>query len=120
MFAKFSPDGRSVAYVRENNLYVQHLAEMTVQQLTRDRLEEFYRTRFLTGPLIVAVAGDVRSAFVGPWHYIINGDGREELYNLDDDPGETNNLYLERPEIVSDLKARLEDFKSSGRSAPLR
>ena len=37
-------------------------------------------------------AGDVRSAFVGPWHYIINGDGREELYNLDDDPAEERNL----------------------------
>lgn len=26
MFAKFSPDGRSVAYVRENNMYVEDLA----------------------------------------------------------------------------------------------
>ena len=29
MFAKFSPDGRSVAYVRENNLYVEELASGT-------------------------------------------------------------------------------------------
>lgn len=36
MFAKFSPDGKRVAYVRENNLYVQHLDDLQVTQLTRD------------------------------------------------------------------------------------
>jgi dipeptidyl-peptidase 4 len=36
MFAKFSPDGRSVAYVRENNLYVEELASGKVRPLTTD------------------------------------------------------------------------------------
>ncbi len=36
MFAKFSPEGGRVAYVRENNLYVEHLATGRVVQLTRD------------------------------------------------------------------------------------
>jgi dipeptidyl-peptidase 4 len=36
MFAKFSPDGRRVAYVRENNLYVEHLASGGITPLTRD------------------------------------------------------------------------------------
>jgi len=36
MFAKFSPDGRSVAYVRENNLYVEDLATSKVRPLTMD------------------------------------------------------------------------------------
>jgi dipeptidyl-peptidase-4 len=36
MFAKFSPDGRKVGYVRENNLYVEDLADGRVTQLTRD------------------------------------------------------------------------------------
>ena len=36
MFAKFSPDGRSVAYVRENNLYVEDLATGKVRPLTTD------------------------------------------------------------------------------------
>lgn len=36
MFAKFSPDGRRVGYVRENNLYVEDLANGRVTQLTRD------------------------------------------------------------------------------------
>ena len=36
MFAKFSPDGRRVAYVRENNLYVENLADGRITQLTSD------------------------------------------------------------------------------------
>ncbi len=36
MFAKFSPDGSRVAYVRENNLYVQDLREMSIMALTTD------------------------------------------------------------------------------------
>ena len=42
-----------------------------------------------------------------------------QLYNLDTDPGETNNLYFKRSEIVKELKNKLEEFKKSGRSAPL-
>ena len=39
MFAKFSPDGRSVGYVRENNIYVETLDDVTranIRQLTTD------------------------------------------------------------------------------------
>lgn len=36
MFAKFAPDGGRVAYVRENNLYVENLADGRTTQLTRD------------------------------------------------------------------------------------
>jgi dipeptidyl-peptidase-4 len=36
MFAKFSPDGTRVGYVRENNLYVEDLAGSRITQLTRD------------------------------------------------------------------------------------
>ena len=36
MFAKFSPDGRRVGYVRENNLYVEELATGAVTALTTD------------------------------------------------------------------------------------
>ena len=36
MFAKFSPDGTRVAYVRENNLYVQDVREMHIKALTTD------------------------------------------------------------------------------------
>ncbi|MGB2808825.1 MAG: S9 family peptidase [Sedimentisphaerales bacterium] len=36
MFAKFSPDGRRVAYVCEKNLYVQNLKNLRIKQLTKD------------------------------------------------------------------------------------
>jgi dipeptidyl-peptidase-4 len=36
MFAKFSPDGKRVGYVRENNLYVETLADNHITQLTKD------------------------------------------------------------------------------------
>ena len=43
-----------------------------------------------------------------------------QLYNLESDPGETDNLYFKRPGIVKELKAKLEEFKQGGRSAPVR
>jgi dipeptidyl-peptidase-4 len=36
MFAKFSPDGGRVAYVREHNLYVEHLDDGRIVRLTHD------------------------------------------------------------------------------------
>ena len=36
MFAKFSPDGKRVGYVRENNVYVETLADGKIVQLTPD------------------------------------------------------------------------------------
>ena len=36
MFAKFSPDGKRVAYVREHNLYVENLEDGKIVQLTND------------------------------------------------------------------------------------
>jgi arylsulfatase A-like enzyme len=41
-----------------------------------------------------------------------------QLYNLDDDLGETTNRYTERPEIVARLTALLEKTKKDGRSRP--
>lgn len=43
-----------------------------------------------------------------------------QLYNLETDPGETKNLYDERPAIVRELKTLLEQSKASGRSRPER
>jgi dipeptidyl-peptidase-4 len=36
MFAKFSPDGTSVAYVRANDIYVERIDDARIVQLTRD------------------------------------------------------------------------------------
>jgi len=43
-----------------------------------------------------------------------------QLYDMEKDPGETTNLYLEHPEVVKTLKAKLDAFVASGRSAPVR
>lgn len=43
-----------------------------------------------------------------------------QLYNLQDDPGETTNLYDKHPEIVRELKALLDKSRREGRSAPRR
>lgn len=43
-----------------------------------------------------------------------------QLYDVSVDPGETTNLYRERPEIVEELKALLEKSKADGRSTPIR
>ncbi len=45
-------------------------------------------------------------------------DAAGQLYNLDDDPGETTNLYFQHPDKVQELKALLEQSKLSGRSRP--
>jgi len=47
-------------------------------------------------------------------------DAPGQLYNLADDPGETDNLYFRNPKIVKELEAKLRRFKESGRSAPKR
>jgi dipeptidyl-peptidase-4 len=36
MFAKFSPDGQRVGYVRENNIYVENLSDSKITKLTTD------------------------------------------------------------------------------------
>lgn len=46
-------------------------------------------------------------------------DAPGQLYNLEEDPGETNNLYYQHPDVVRMLKALLDSSVDSGRSAPL-
>ena len=41
---------------------------------------------------------------------------RGQLYNLDDDLGEMNNLYQKHPEIVARLRAQLTKIKQAQRT----
>jgi arylsulfatase A len=43
-----------------------------------------------------------------------------QLYDLESDPGETRNLYFQRPDVVAELKPLLERSRQTGRSAPHR
>lgn len=44
------------------------------------------------------------------------GDPEGRLYNLREDPEETNNLWNERPDIVDRLKELLEQYDEKGSS----
>ena len=45
-------------------------------------------------------------------------DAPGQLYNLENDPGETTNLYFKEEAKRNELQALLTELKSSGRSAP--
>ena len=46
MFAKFSPDGTKVAYVSQNNIYVETIADGSVVQVTKDGSEKIVNGTF--------------------------------------------------------------------------
>jgi arylsulfatase A len=46
------------------------------------------------------------------------GEPLYELYNLEEDPGETNNLYFDHPEIVEELTNKITSIIENGRSTP--
>ncbi|MHC4477283.1 MAG: sulfatase family protein [Planctomycetota bacterium] len=47
-------------------------------------------------------------------------DAPAQLYDLQSDPGETTNLYFKHSEIVKELKSKLNEYITIGRSAPIR
>ncbi len=71
----------------------------------------------------------------GPWKLILGlgsggftepvsiepapGEPQGQLYNLDDDPRETTDLYARHPDVVERLEELLEQSRQSGRSAPI-
>lgn len=44
------------------------------------------------------------------------GEAEGQLYNLEDDPREQDNLWLQKPEIVARLTALLQKYRTEGRS----
>ena len=50
----------------------------------------------------------------GPWKLLCDYDGsRTQLYNLESDPGEKNNLAADEPDLVSSLTAKLMEWNQS-------
>jgi hypothetical protein len=60
--------------------------------------------------------GKIKSLVADRYQYILNGDRREELYDLVDDPFELNNFAQSEPgkRLVSDFRASLEDLLAKG------
>lgn len=55
--------------------------------------------------------GRMKSLFADGMHYIRNfGDGREELFDLTSDLGETRDLAAERPDLLGAYRTRLDQF----------
>lgn len=54
----------------------------------------------------------------GPWKLIFLSKGGRELYNLQTDLGETNNVADAHPETVKELTALLQQYIANGRSTP--
>jgi hypothetical protein len=54
--------------------------------------------------------GNMRSIIHGPHHYIKNGDGREELYDINSDPEERNDLVnaTQAQPLIARFRASLE------------
>ncbi len=90
MFATFSPDGKRVAYVHKNNLYMQDLPELGIAALTRDgsdtlingtfdwvyEEELFLRNGFRWSPDSKAIAyWQLNTEGVKEFHITNSGDG---------------------------------------------
>lgn len=59
--------------------------------------------------------GNMKSIVNDQFHYIRMGDGSEELYNLDEDPDETNNLALQlKDTVLAELRKSLESLLNQG------
>ena len=59
--------------------------------------------------------GAIRAIRRGSWKYIVWESGREELFDLDGDPGEAVNLIDERRDIADALAGRLEEWMAASR-----
>ena len=88
MFAKFSPDGSKVGYVRANNIYVEDLASGRIMQITRDGSDTIVNG---TSDWVYEEELDVRDGFrwspdgqrIAYWQFDTSGVGIFKLiYNL--------------------------------------
>ena len=52
-----------------------------------------------------------------PYKYIDSSDGKHELYNLQEDPAELNNLLTKETQIAARLADRLKEFQSKRRAS---
>ena len=88
MFAKFSPDGSRVAYVRANNIYVEEISTGRITQLTHDGSQTIING---TSDWVYEEELDIRDAFrwspdgrrIAYWQFDTSGVGIFKLlYNL--------------------------------------
>lgn len=66
-----------------------------------------------TPPADPNTAGPMQSLFAEGLHYIRNGDGSEELYDVAADPGEERDLVEARPDAAARLRAEVDRMLAS-------
>jgi len=59
--------------------------------------------------------GVLRAVRQGPWKYIIAANGRKELYRVDNDPGEVDNLIASQRRVAEHLADRLGQWIADSR-----
>lgn len=85
-------------------------ASMQGRSLNQSADREIYSETF---PCPVAHSPDcpngctARAIFSGPYKFITTSNGRRELFDLDNDPAEARNLYIQQPERATQLSDRL-------------
>jgi hypothetical protein len=88
----------------------------------------------IRGPVAIPSANGTMTLRSGPWKLITAlgsggfskpsriqptpGGPAGQLYNLGSDPGETENLYLEKPAIVKRLTEELDRIRNAGQTRP--
>lgn len=48
--------------------------------------------------------------YEGDWKFILRTNGEDELYNLKEDPEESNNVIADHLDIAEDMRRRIDDF----------
>lgn len=98
--------------------------------LQREQPEE----KPVRGPVVVPSARGLMTIRSGPWKLIAGrgsggfskphrvkpepGEPKGQLYNLADDPAETENLYQERPDVVRELEQQLARVRQADQTRP--
>jgi dipeptidyl-peptidase 4 len=99
MFAQFSPDGRSVAYVRANNIYVEDIATGAIRPLTTDGSQTLING---TSDWVNEEELDIRNGFrwspdgrsIAYWQFDTTGVG---VYTLINDTADTYPVTKQYP-----------------------
>ena len=123
---KIKPGSRSEQIVSITDVFAT-CAEIIGRSLPKDAAED--SVSFLNcllgkqvGPFRVAsVQQSGKKAFAirkGKWKLIVHGDNERELFDLNLDLGETNNIIRAHPQVAAELASLLQSSLDRGRSTP--
>jgi choline-sulfatase len=86
------------------------LQGISLSRMHSNRIQRDFAIAEWEGGVPALLEGMLRE---GDYKYIWASDGREELFNLADDPKELRNLASQEPERVSAMARRLKDLQGS-------